>query len=146
MIFTHFGVLIKTVRTDNGPEFNMPYFFEEHGIIHQRSCAYTPQQNAVVEREHQHILNVALRFQASPPLEFWGNYVMHAVYVINRLPSPYAEFEHDVSPSNSATCPPEFSPLIPRLHVPTVVEIESSVTPEVEQNVTQEVEQNVAPE
>nr|GMD57389.1 Integrase, catalytic core [Ipomoea batatas] len=34
MLLTHFGVLIKTVRTDNELEFNMPEFFEEHGIVH----------------------------------------------------------------------------------------------------------------
>lgn len=93
MVFTQFGKLIKIIRTDNGAEFNMVEFFAEKGIIHQRSCAYTPQQNAIVERKHQHILNVAraIRFQASFPLEFWGQCVMHAVFLINRLPSPVIE-------------------------------------------------------
>nr|GMD44069.1 uncharacterized protein LOC109157055 [Ipomoea batatas] len=32
-------------------------------------------------------INEALRFQASLPEKFWGDYILHAVYIINRLPS-----------------------------------------------------------
>ena len=59
MIKTQFYACIKIIRSNNAPEFNMPDFFSAHGILHQRSCAYTPQQNSVVERKHQHILSIA---------------------------------------------------------------------------------------
>lgn len=63
--------------------------FRNLGIIHQKSCAYTPQQNGVAERKHIHILEVirAVRFQKNIPIKFWGQCVLSAVYLINRMPN-----------------------------------------------------------
>ncbi|XP_071690716.1 uncharacterized protein [Rutidosis leptorrhynchoides] len=52
----------KTIITDNGTEFvntKMKMFTRTKGIVHQTSCAYTPQQNGIAERKHRHLLNVA---------------------------------------------------------------------------------------
>jgi hypothetical protein len=90
LIETQFNVKTKCVRTDNGPEFFMNEFFAKTGIVHQTSCVETPQQNARVERKHQHILNIAraLLFQSHLPKQFWSYAVTHAVFLMNRIPSP----------------------------------------------------------
>ncbi|XP_055803621.1 uncharacterized protein LOC129872729 [Solanum dulcamara] len=92
-----FGKVVKVLRSDNGTEFVNSVcddMFKALGIIHQRSCPYTPQQNGVAERKHRHLLKVtrALRFQAKIPIRYWDHCVLAAAYLINRLPSSVLEF------------------------------------------------------
>jgi hypothetical protein len=48
-----FESTVKTLRSDNGPEFlSLSTFYACKGIIHQTSCVATPQQNGRVERKH----------------------------------------------------------------------------------------------
>ncbi|KAJ0471180.1 putative RNA-directed DNA polymerase [Helianthus annuus] len=92
LVLTQFKKKVKIFRSDNGTEFvnnKMDVFCKTKGILHQTSCAYTPQQNGVAERKHRHLLNLArsLLFQSGVPLSFWADCVLTAVYIINRLPS-----------------------------------------------------------
>ncbi|CAH9077886.1 unnamed protein product [Cuscuta epithymum] len=89
-----FDKQVKIVRSDNGLEFHsLKEYFLEQGIIFQTSCVYTPQQNGRVERKHRHILDMArtLRFHANLPITFWGECILTAGYLINRLPSPISD-------------------------------------------------------
>jgi len=90
LVKNHFNRKIKILRSDNGGEFHMKDFFHIKRIIHQTSCVETPQQNGIVERKHQHLLNVAraLRFQAKLSLQYWSDCVLTAIYLINCTPSP----------------------------------------------------------
>lgn len=92
MIETQFEKRIKRVRRDHGLEFtsnHMQRFYTEKGIVMELTCTYTPQQNGVVERKHRHILEMAraLRFHAQLPVMFWGECVLTAVHIINKLPT-----------------------------------------------------------
>ncbi|WCJ43065.1 hypothetical protein M5689_023829 [Euphorbia peplus] len=47
MVHTQYAVTVKVIRSDNGGEFfnhQCKHLFQNYGIIHQHSCAYTPQQ------------------------------------------------------------------------------------------------------
>ena len=46
---------IKAIRSDRGGEYDAPFdeFCKEHGIIHQTTAPYSPQQNGVAERKNR---------------------------------------------------------------------------------------------
>ena len=57
LINTQLGAKIKSMRGANALELSfIDFFFRSKGI---HSCVDTPQQNSMVERKHQHLLNVA---------------------------------------------------------------------------------------
>ncbi|RVW79030.1 Retrovirus-related Pol polyprotein from transposon TNT 1-94 [Vitis vinifera] len=64
-------------------------FMSHHGILHQSSCAHTPQQNGVTERKNRHLVETArtILLHSNVPFRFWGNAVLTACYLINRMPS-----------------------------------------------------------
>ena len=61
-IQTQFNISIHVLRSDNAREyFSAPFisFMSQHVIVHQFSCAHTPQQNGVVERKNLHLVETA---------------------------------------------------------------------------------------
>ncbi|RVW96833.1 Retrovirus-related Pol polyprotein from transposon TNT 1-94 [Vitis vinifera] len=55
-------------------------------ILHQSSCAHTPQQNGVAERKNRHLVETArtILLHSKVPFRFWGDAVLTACYLINR--------------------------------------------------------------
>lgn len=86
----HFHARMKQIRSDNGPEVvkhECRTYFLKKGIIHQTSLSHTLHQNGVVERKHRHLLDItrALRIHAYLPKHFWGDCILTATYLINRM-------------------------------------------------------------
>ncbi|RVW29613.1 Retrovirus-related Pol polyprotein from transposon TNT 1-94 [Vitis vinifera] len=71
--------------------FSAPFtsFMSHHGILHQSSCAHTPQQNGVAERKNRHLVETArtILLHSNVPFRFLGDAVLTACYLINRMPS-----------------------------------------------------------
>uniref|UniRef100_A0A1J3DVK1 Retrovirus-related Pol polyprotein from transposon TNT 1-94 n=2 Tax=Noccaea caerulescens TaxID=107243 RepID=A0A1J3DVK1_NOCCA len=91
-VSNHYNAKIKTLRSDNGGEYTSQAFkqyLNKNGIIHQTSCPYTPQQNGVAERKNRHLMEVAraMMFHTNVPKRFWGDAVVTACYLINRIPT-----------------------------------------------------------
>jgi hypothetical protein len=98
MILTQFNTRVQVLRSDNGGEYfkkELSAYFHAYGIIHQTSCVDTPQQNGVAERKNRHLLEVArsLMFAMNVPKSFWGDAVLTAAYLINRMPSKVLQFQ-----------------------------------------------------
>ena len=79
---------IKVLRSYSGSEYmshEFHDFFQNKGIVSQRSCPYTPQQNGVVERKNRHLLDVVrtLLLESSIPSTFWVEALSTAIYLIN---------------------------------------------------------------
>ena len=58
-----FDVSLKILRTDGGGEFYSKQFTQfliSQGIIHQKSCPFTPAQNGVAETKHRHITETTI--------------------------------------------------------------------------------------
>jgi hypothetical protein len=86
------GRKLKALRTDRGGEFNsnlFTVFCNETGIKHYTTTPYSPQQNGVVERRNQTVVEMArcLLKSKGMPSRFWGEVVVTAIFILNRAPT-----------------------------------------------------------
>ncbi|GKA00929.1 retrovirus-related pol polyprotein from transposon TNT 1-94 [Tanacetum coccineum] len=80
---------IWNVQTDNGTEVvnqTLREWYENVGITHQTSVARTPQQNGVVERRNQTLVEAArtMLIFSKAPLFLWAKAINTACYTQNR--------------------------------------------------------------
>ena len=86
------GEHVNYFRSDGGGEYGskeLATYFESKGIHHEKTNAYTPQENGVAERMNRTIVEMARTFlqDADLPNTYWSFAVNHATYVINRTPT-----------------------------------------------------------
>ena len=86
------GRRLKVFRIDRGGEFKSGVFTvycTEQGIKRNTTAPYTPQQNGVVERRNQSVVEMArcLMKSMQVPAQYWGEAVKVAVYLLNRSPT-----------------------------------------------------------
>nr|GEX06562.1 retrovirus-related Pol polyprotein from transposon TNT 1-94 [Tanacetum cinerariifolium] len=77
------------IRTDNGTEFKnqmLKVYFDSVGISHQMSSIQTPQQNGVVERRNQTLVEAArtMLIFSRAPLFLWAEAIATACFTQNR--------------------------------------------------------------
>ncbi|GKF73384.1 retrovirus-related pol polyprotein from transposon TNT 1-94, partial [Tanacetum coccineum] len=80
---------VRNVRTDNGTIFinqTLREFYDNVGISHQTSVARTLQQNGVVERRNQTLVEAArtMLIFSKAPLFLWAEAINTACYTQNR--------------------------------------------------------------
>ncbi|KAL2623061.1 hypothetical protein R1flu_003266 [Riccia fluitans] len=88
---TQTGKKVKYLRSDNGKEYisgEFEMYCEREGITHHLIIFYTPEQNSVVERLNQTLLEQAriMLSHSGLPQEFWAEAVDTATYLVNLSP------------------------------------------------------------
>jgi hypothetical protein len=83
---------VKRIRTDGGGEFigaDWKEFYSTKGIQHEKTVAYSPEQNGRAERAVGIVKNGARTYmmQSRLPMTFWGAAVCNFTYTRNMLPT-----------------------------------------------------------
>jgi hypothetical protein len=85
------GYRIKEMRTDRGTEYmgEMIKYVKSQGIEHNPTAGYSPQSNSVAERMNRTLFDKACTMldSSGAPLELWGEAVLAAAHIRNRLPT-----------------------------------------------------------
>ena len=85
------GWQIKELQVDHGKEYmgEMLEYIELQGIEYNPTAGYSPQPNGVAERMNRTLFEAACTMldAAGAPLELWGEAILAACHIHNRLPS-----------------------------------------------------------
>jgi transposase InsO family protein len=86
------GKTIKRLRFDNGGEDTGRQFKEylnHHGIKHEKTVPYTPQQNGLAERMNRSLVEMArcMMYHEDVDKKWWAEAVNTAAWIINRIPN-----------------------------------------------------------
>jgi hypothetical protein len=81
---------VRIIQSDGGGEFTSTAFeamCRAMGIIHQKSCARTPQQNGLAERMNRTLMEMARTTLIASAMQpsWWGEAIKMATYVRNRV-------------------------------------------------------------
>jgi hypothetical protein len=85
-----FDFKIKMIRSANGSEFKnsrIQDYYDEKGVKHEFSDKYTPQQNGVVERKNQTLIDMtrSMLSEYNVSDSFWAEAINTAWHTSNRL-------------------------------------------------------------
>jgi hypothetical protein len=100
----HLKRKIKRLLSDRGGEYfsnDFSEFCAEHDIIHERTPPYSPQSNGIAERKNRTLTDLvnAMLDTAGLSKEWWGEAILTACHVLNRVPmknkevTPFEEWE-----------------------------------------------------
>jgi hypothetical protein len=85
-----FDCRLQVLRTDGGKEFRqMDLLCEQMGIERQKSEPYNQASNGKAERAIRTVMDLArtILLASRLPITFWGDAVLYACYILNRVPT-----------------------------------------------------------
>ncbi|GJU14938.1 retrotransposon protein, putative, ty1-copia subclass [Tanacetum coccineum] len=84
------GKKIKVVRRDRGGEYVSPFaeLCAQHGIRHEFTAPYSPQQNGIAERKNRTLKEMvtAMVISSGMSQDMWGDAILTATYLLNKIP------------------------------------------------------------
>ncbi|GJW93085.1 retrovirus-related pol polyprotein from transposon TNT 1-94 [Tanacetum coccineum] len=84
------GKKIKVVRSDRGGEYVAPFaeLCAKHGIRHEFTAPYSPQQNGIAERKNRTLKEMvtAMLISSGMSQDMWGEAILTATYLLNKIP------------------------------------------------------------
>ncbi|GJS80735.1 retrovirus-related pol polyprotein from transposon TNT 1-94 [Tanacetum coccineum] len=85
-----YAVDAMVVRSDRGGEYVAPFaeLCAKHGIRHEFTAPYSPQQNGIAERKNRTLKEMvtAMLISSGMSQDMWGEAILMATYLLNKIP------------------------------------------------------------